>query len=196
MLRTRKRTNPTPSDQPRSVSDGGGRGAESRPHSRRIAPVRKPKPSGELALRPGESPRVVAHRGASGDYPELTLVAYENALAQGADGIECDIRMTLDGHLVCIHDSDTSRVSEEKRKVRLSTLEELKALDVGSWHLRHRKPEPPLALRELLELIRRPGRSSRPSTRSSPEGGSSGRWPRSSSTSGWTVRARTASLVR
>lgn len=153
MLRTRKRTNPTPSDQPRAISAGGGRSAEPRPRSRRIAPVRRPKPSGDLALRPGENPRVVAHRGASGDYPELTLVAYENALAQGADGIECDIRMTLDGHLVCIHDSDTSRVSEETRKVRLSTLAELKTLDVGSWHLRHRKPEPPLSLRELLELI-------------------------------------------
>lgn len=154
MLRTRKHTNPTPSDQPRNVSNDHAAGiADARVRTRRVAPLRPAKPSGELALRPGEKSRVVAHRGASGDYPELTLVAYENALAQGSDGIECDIRMTRDGQLVCIHDGDTSRVSVEKRKVRRSTLDELKALDVGSWHLRHQQPEPPLALRELLELI-------------------------------------------
>ena len=43
---------------------------------------------------------IIAHRGASGDHPEHTLAAYEEAVAQGADGVECDIRLTADGHLV------------------------------------------------------------------------------------------------
>ena len=37
---------------------------------------------------------IYAHRGASADYPELTLAAYEGAVAQGADGFECDVRLT------------------------------------------------------------------------------------------------------
>ena len=49
-------------------------------------------------------PLVVAHRGASASRPEHTLAAYELALAEGADGLECDVRLTRDGHLVCVHD--------------------------------------------------------------------------------------------
>ena len=54
---------------------------------------------------------MVAHRGASGDRPEHTLAAYELALAQGADGLECDVRLTRDGHLVCVHDRTIDRTS-------------------------------------------------------------------------------------
>lgn len=100
------------------------------------------------ARRPG----VVAHRGASGEYPELTMVAYEQALKQGAEGLECDIRLTADGLLVCIHDATTLRVSPQRRFVHASTLDELSGLDVGSWHPLHRKPEPVLPLRQLLML--------------------------------------------
>jgi len=46
------------------------------------------------------SPLVVAHRGASAHRAELTFAAYELAIEQGADGIECDVRLTADGHLV------------------------------------------------------------------------------------------------
>ena len=42
-------------------------------------------------------PAVVAHRGASADRPEHTLAAYELALQEGADGVECDVRLTRDG---------------------------------------------------------------------------------------------------
>ena len=47
----------------------------------------------------GGHPFVVAHRGASAERPEHTLAAYELALAEGADGVECDVRLTRDGHL-------------------------------------------------------------------------------------------------
>ena len=39
---------------------------------------------------------IYAHRGASADFPELTLAAYEGAVEQGADGFECDVRLTKD----------------------------------------------------------------------------------------------------
>ncbi|WP_301182441.1 glycerophosphodiester phosphodiesterase family protein, partial [Nocardia farcinica] len=57
------------------------------------------------------APFVVAHRGASGTRPEHTLAAYEQALEEGADGVECDVRLTRDGHLVCVHDRTVDRTS-------------------------------------------------------------------------------------
>ena len=56
-------------------------------------------------------PQVVAHRGASHDNAEHTLGAYVAALDDGADGLECDVRLTADGHLVCVHDRDLRRTA-------------------------------------------------------------------------------------
>ena len=58
-----------------------------------------------------------AEKGAS----EHTLAAYDLALAQGADALECDVRLTRDGHLVCVHDRTINRTSTGKGV--LSTLE-------------------------------------------------------------------------
>ena len=61
---------------------------------------------------PSGHPFVVAHRGASAERPEHTLAAYELALQEGADGVECDVRLTKDGHLVCVHDRRVDRTSD------------------------------------------------------------------------------------
>ena len=74
---------------------------------------------------------IVAHRGASLDAPENTIPAFKLAWEQGADAIEGDFRMTMDGHIVCIHDADTKRVSNTNLVVRHATLAELRKLDVG-----------------------------------------------------------------
>lgn len=58
-------------------------------------------------------PFVVAHRGASAARPEHTLAAYDLALKEGADGVECDVRLTRDGHLVCVHGR---RLTEPRRE--------------------------------------------------------------------------------
>jgi glycerophosphoryl diester phosphodiesterase len=89
--------------------------------------------SGEGDARFGH-PFVVAHRGASADRPEHTLAAYELALKQGADGVECDVRLTRDGHLVCVHDRRVDRTSNGTGLISDMTLEELRRLDYGSWH--------------------------------------------------------------
>ncbi|MCV7191771.1 glycerophosphodiester phosphodiesterase [Mycolicibacterium brumae] len=82
----------------------------------------------------GGHPFVVAHRGASAQRPEHTRAAYELALEQGADGLECDIRLTRDGQLVCVHDRRVDRTSDGAGLVSEMTLAELRALDFGSWH--------------------------------------------------------------
>lgn len=51
-----------------------------------------------------EKPVIIAHRGASGYYPEHSGAAYEHAIAMGADFIEPDLVFTADGHLICRHD--------------------------------------------------------------------------------------------
>jgi glycerophosphoryl diester phosphodiesterase len=49
--------------------------------------------------------QIYAHRGASADFPELTMAAYEGAVAQGADGFECDLRLTKDEVPVLWHNA-------------------------------------------------------------------------------------------
>jgi glycerophosphoryl diester phosphodiesterase len=79
-------------------------------------------------------PFVVAHRGASASRPEHTLAAYDLALREGADGLECDVRLTRDGHLVCVHDRRLDRTSSGAGLVSTMTLAELSQLEYGAWH--------------------------------------------------------------
>jgi glycerophosphoryl diester phosphodiesterase len=88
--------------------------------------------SGDGAL--AGHPFVVAHRGASADRPEHTIAAYELALREGADGVECDVRLTRDGHLVCVHDRKVDRTSTGTGLVSDMTLAQLREFDYGAWH--------------------------------------------------------------
>ncbi|TCC43658.1 glycerophosphodiester phosphodiesterase [Kribbella sindirgiensis] len=81
----------------------------------------------------GKLPRVVAHRGASDVNPEHTLAAYQRAIDVGADGLECDVRLTADGHLVCVHDRRIERTSNGRGVLSTMSLEELEKYDWGSW---------------------------------------------------------------
>ncbi|MGH8970298.1 MAG: glycerophosphodiester phosphodiesterase [Actinomycetes bacterium] len=112
--------------------------------------------------------RVVAHRGSSGDAPEHTLAAYRRALEDGADGLECDVRLTRDGHLVCVHDRRIDRTSNGRGVLSTLELAELSELDWGSWRESwddFEDPEVPdrdragiLTLRSLLEMVADSGR--------------------------------------
>ena len=85
------------------------------------------------ALTTRSEPRVVAHRGASAEIAEHTLAAYVAALDAGADGLECDVRLTADGHLVCVHDRTLRRVAGKRDLVSTMALSDLDELDFASW---------------------------------------------------------------
>jgi glycerophosphoryl diester phosphodiesterase len=78
-------------------------------------------------------PQVIAHRGASDENAEHTLGAYLKALVAGAEGLECDVRLTADGHLVCVHDRDLRRTAYTKGIVSTMELADLDQLDFSSW---------------------------------------------------------------
>jgi glycerophosphoryl diester phosphodiesterase len=73
----------------------------------------------------------------------------------GVDGIECDVRLTRDGHLVCIHDRRLDRTSNGTGLVSASTLDDLRRLDFGSWHPNQEPDEPArvLTLDDLLAAV-------------------------------------------
>ena len=89
--------------------------------------------AGVAALRDRSTIQVVAHRGSSDDAPEHTLSAYKRAIADGADALECDVRLTRDGHLVCVHDRRIDRTSNGRGVLSTLELAELTQLDWGSW---------------------------------------------------------------
>jgi glycerophosphoryl diester phosphodiesterase len=105
-----------------------------------------PAPAPWRAAKPGR-PLVVGHRGASGHAPENTLVAFERALGDGADALECDIHLTQDGRLAVIHDGMLDRTTNGHGLVAGFTLATLKTLDAGGGE---RIP----ALEEVLELAK------------------------------------------
>ncbi|MER5484474.1 glycerophosphodiester phosphodiesterase [Streptomyces sp. NPDC002812] len=84
-------------------------------------------------LSPARGTRVIAHRGASHEHPEHTIEAYRQAIADGADALECDVRLTADHRLVCVHDRRVERTSDGRGVVSEMTYEELRALDFGAW---------------------------------------------------------------
>ncbi|MDT7571095.1 MAG: glycerophosphoryl diester phosphodiesterase [Actinomycetota bacterium] len=77
--------------------------------------------------------QVVAHRGSSAAHAEHTLAAYELAIEEGADALECDIRLTRDGVLVCVHDRRVDRTSDGRGVVSTLELADLSELDFASW---------------------------------------------------------------
>jgi glycerophosphoryl diester phosphodiesterase len=95
----------------------------------------------------------IAHRGASGEYPENTRLAFVKAIEARADIIELDCQITRDGHIVIFHDESLMRTAGVRGTVKNKTLEQLKRLDVGQWKNRFHRGERILTLEEALETI-------------------------------------------
>ena len=70
--------------------------------------------------------KIYAHRGSSIEHPELTMAAYKAAIDDGADGFECDVRLTKDNQLLLWHDADMNRVAGNSARIADSTLTEIK----------------------------------------------------------------------
>jgi glycerophosphoryl diester phosphodiesterase len=88
----------------------------------------------------------IGHRGAKGYEPENTLVSFDKALQMGADGIELDVHLSVDGHLIVIHDETVDRTTNGKGVVNQLTLQELKAFRINDTY------EIP-TLEEVLDLV-------------------------------------------
>lgn len=88
----------------------------------------------------------IGHRGAKGYEPENTLVSFEKAIEMGADGIELDVHLSLDGHLIVIHDETIDRTTNGKGFVNQLALQELKSFKINDEH------EIP-TLEEVLDLV-------------------------------------------
>ncbi len=76
---------------------------------------------------------VTAHRGASINYPENTMLAFEKALELGADWIELDVQQTKDGKIIVMHDTNLKRTTGVSKNTWEVTYEEIKDLDAGSF---------------------------------------------------------------
>lgn len=98
-------------------------------------------------------PIIFAHRGASAYAPENTLAAFELALAQNADAIELDAKLSADGHVIIIHDQKVDRTTDGHGRVKDLSLAELSALDAGNYFSEKFHGERIPTLQEVFEIV-------------------------------------------
>ncbi|HKL80000.1 MAG TPA: glycerophosphodiester phosphodiesterase family protein [Mobilitalea sp.] len=97
---------------------------------------------------------IVGHRGIRAFYPENTMISFEKAIEAGVDGIEMDINMTKDGHLVVVHDNSVDRTTNGFGLVQDMTLAELKRLDAGSYYSQEFSNEKIPTFEEFLDFVK------------------------------------------
>lgn len=96
--------------------------------------------------------KVFAHRGASGYAPENTLEAFQLAAQLGADGVELDVHLTRDGHLLVAHDERVDRVSDGIGRICDMPLKDIKKLFFNAVHPEYEEARAP-TLQEVFELL-------------------------------------------
>src|SRR5690625_1768559 len=95
-----------------------------------------------------------AHRGSLTEAPENTVSAMKKAIAHGVQGIELDVQLTKDNHLILIHDHHVRRFNKAvKGTVRDYTLADLKKIDIGSYFSKEFAFERLATLEEVLEIM-------------------------------------------
>lgn len=97
-------------------------------------------------------PVVFAHRGSSAHAPENTLAAFTLAMKQGANAIELDTMLSIDGQPVVIHDEKLDRIAGVSKEVKQLNLKELKALDAGKYFNESFEGEQIPTLKEVFEV--------------------------------------------
>ncbi|MGK9266180.1 glycerophosphodiester phosphodiesterase [Bacillus inaquosorum] len=78
--------------------------------------------------------KIFAHRGASGQFPENTMLAFEKGIEAGADGIELDVQLTKDGRIVVIHDERLDRTTSLKGFVKDTAYDVIKTANAAANH--------------------------------------------------------------
>lgn len=78
-------------------------------------------------------PKVIGHRGAARAAPENTLASIREAKRQGATWVEIDAKLTADNQIILLHDDLLDRTTSGKGAAARATLDEVRALDAGSW---------------------------------------------------------------
>jgi len=114
--------------------------------------------AGRASLKSLPEIQAVAHRGGAALAPENTLAAFRSGLAYGTDALELDVHLSLDGHLVVMHDPAVDRTTSGTGFIADQSLAQLKTLDASA---RFKGPaagwqEIP-TLEEVLELLAAPG---------------------------------------
>ena len=99
------------------------------------------------------TPAIIAHRGYSALAPENTLSAFDLAIHHNADGIELDAKFSKDGRVVIIHDQTVDRTTNSRGQGKSFTLNELQAMDAGSYFEQKFKGEQIPSLDEVLKNI-------------------------------------------
>ena len=98
-------------------------------------------------------PAIFAHRGASAHAPENTLAAFELALAQSADAIELDVKLSADAQVVVIHDTTIKRTTTSAGLVKDLSLGQLRSFDAGSFFSEQFRGEKIPTLAEVFETV-------------------------------------------
>lgn len=104
-------------------------------------------------------PPVIAHRGASGDAPENTMVAFTRALQQGIAWIECDVMLAAGGTPIIFHDEMLDRTTSSKGGVGEYPYAWLSSVDAGAWFNSAFAGERIPSLRQLAEFLQDTGLS-------------------------------------
>lgn len=106
-------------------------------------------------------PLTIAHRGASAEAPENTLAAVRRAIADGADFVEVDARLTNDGAAVLMHDETLVRTTDAAARYPLRApwrtrdlrVDELRGIDAGAWFAPSYRGEPVPTLEQVIDLV-------------------------------------------
>lgn len=95
-----------------------------------------------------------AHRGASGYYPENTMIAFEKAVELGCTGIETDVQMTRDGVLVLMHDEMVNRTTDGSGFIKDYSYSDISRLDAGFWYSKEFKNTRVPTVEEFISFIK------------------------------------------
>lgn len=122
--------------------------------------VAKPQKREDKAMLLSSRPLVLAHHGGGHLEPEHSMLAFEKAVAHGADGFKIDVRLTKDEEIVLFHDASVERVTGATGFIKDLTLAELRELNIGE-NFKCLDSETPykdqhvqiVTLRELLEAF-------------------------------------------